>query len=792
MRFIGTLQLIILAAGMALVPGVVSAETSANATQPSTGAASSTVADTVKQAIASEDLHRTALARLEQAGQWQGLAERVSALEEKLDALSAGAVSRPELINSIELDRLLRGLHREAETIVEDLAGIVRRLEHDGGLLEASARNWQDREQFLESQVVPPAVLERARTIKAKLAHANARIREFRDKMLLQLERAVVLQARLEDARALIVARQERIDTQRMLLEQAPIWRLGAPSAEFKRVGAELNATWQMQQDYLVQDGAGLVGLFLGILILTAWLFSRRPALPVEPIQRAYGRPIAAALLIALVLLGWLAPNPPRLFYEVLLLLVPIPAAMVARRATAVAIPLTLYGIALSTMLLSLRGLVDASPLANRILLMLQVTCVLIPIAIDLRHGRLQRAFRWPGPGVVRVAALLVMAAAGVTAFQVVFGFAGPANSARAGMGSLLGSILVFGTAALLLYGAVRALLATPLAQWLNSARDPDPALLRVLRLILGAFAIGSVGLVAIGSLGLVPTMLSAIGSLMGATLEVGTVSIAFKSVVMALAVIFATMALSGIVGFILDREVVPRLNLQPGSGYAIVTFTRWLMLIAGAALAMAALGLDMGKITLLAGALSVGIGFGLQNVINNFVSGLILIVERPIGVGDVIEWGSKSGAITRIGIRSSTVRTSQGAEILVPNGDLLSKEVVNWTRSDRQRRYDIDIDVALGSEPERVMGLLAEAAGEVPEIMKTPPPRVVFKGFGETSLNFTLLAWVATVDLGFQAQNALRVAMLKKLEGAGIAPFSQRDLEIRAVEDQAPTTISN
>ncbi|MBL8419638.1 MAG: mechanosensitive ion channel [Dechloromonas sp.] len=779
--------IIILAATLAFVPGVVSAETSTNATHLGTGVASTTVADTVKQAIASEDLHRGALARLEQAGQWRGLGERVAALEEKFDALSAGAVNRPDLINSIELDRHLRGLHREAETLVEHLAGIVRRLEHDGKLLEASVGNWRERAQFLESQGVPPAVLERTRSIKVKLEHANARIREFRDSMLLVLNRALVLQAGLDDARALIVARRERIDALRASLEQAPIWRLGAPSAEFEHVGAQLNATWQMQWDYLVQDGARLGGLFLSILVLTIWLFTRRPGLLVAPVQRAYGRPFAAALLIALVLLWWLAPSPPRLFYEVLLLLVPIPAAMVARRATSVAIPLTLYGIALSTMLLSLRGLVDASPLANRILLMLQVICVVIPIAIDLRHGRLQRAFRWPGPAIVRVAALLMMAVAGVTAFQVVFGFTGPATSVRAGMGSVLGSILVFGTAALVLYGAVRALLATPLAQWLNSAREPDPALLRVLRLILAAFAIGSVGMVGMGSLGLVPAVQSAIGSLMGTTLEVGTVSITFKSVATALAVFFATVVLTGVVGFVLDREIVPRLNLQPGAGYAVVKLTRWSMFIVGAALALAALGIEMTQITLIAGALSVGIGFGLQNVINNFVSGLILIVERPIGVGDVIEWGSKSGTITRIGIRSSTVRTGQGAEILVPNGDLLAKEVVNWTRSDRQRRYDIDVDVALGSEPERVMGLLAEAAGEVPEIMKTPPPRVVFKGIGDTSLNFTLLAWVASVEQGFLAQNALRVAMLKKLEGAGIAPFSQRDLAIRSVDDREP-----
>ena len=779
--------MIILAATLVFAPGVVSAETTTDATHPSTDVASTTVADTVKQTIASEDLHRAALSRLEQAGQWQGLSDRVAVLEEEFDTLTAGAISKPELINSIELDRYLRGLHREAATIADNIEAIVRRLEHDDNLLEASARNWQQRASFLESQSVPAAVLERARSIKTKLQHANTRVREFRDNALLGLDRALSLQARLEEARALIAARQDRLDSQRKVLEQSPIWRLGTASDQFKLVGGEFSSTWKMQRDYLVQDGAGLVGLFLFILALTGWLFTRRAGMAAEPIQRAYGRPFAASLLIALVSLGWLAPNPPRLFFAALFLLVPIPAAMVARRAIKVPIALTLYGVALSMMLFSLRGLLEASPVADRVLLLLQVICVALPIAIDLGHGRLQQAFRWTSPGVVRATALLVLAAAALTGFNAVFGFAGSAGSVRAGMGSFLGSLLVFGATAVVLYGAACALLATPMAQWFHSARNADPALLRALRVIITALAVISVVVVSIGSLGLVPAVQLAIKSLMGTTLEVGTVSIAFKLVAMALAVVLSTVVLTGVVGFLLDREIVPRLHLRAGAGYAIVTFTRWSMFIVGSALALAALGIDMGKITLLAGALSVGIGFGLQNVINNFVSGLILIVERPIGVGDVIEWGSKSGTIMRIGIRSSTVRTGQGAEILVPNGDLVSKEVVNWTRSDRQRRYDIDVGVALASEPEQVMCLLLEAAGNVPQIMKIPPPRVVFKDFGESSLNFTLLAWVATVDEGLQAQNALRVAMLKKLEGAGIAPFSQHGLEIRTAEDSAP-----
>jgi len=113
--------------------------------------------------------------------------------------------------------------------------------------------------------------------------------------------------------------------------------------------------------------------------------------------------------------------------------------------------------------------------------------------------------------------------------------------------------------------------------------------------------------------------------------------------------------------------------------------------------------------------------------------------------------------------------------------------EVVNWTRSDRQRRYDIDVGVAPESDPEQVMRLLVEAAAGVPEIMTTPAPRAMFKGFGDSSLNFTLLAWVPTVDVGLQAQNALRVAVLRKLESAGIAiPFPQRDVHVRSAGEPA------
>lgn len=741
-------------------------------------ASAPTIADTLTQAIASEDFQRLALARLERDEQWQELSRRLSTLEEQFDRIAAGAMRNPESVNSIELDRYLRGLHFEADAIVEQFVDIVRRLEHDAGLLESSEKDWQERTRFLERQAVPAEVLERTRFIRGKLQQVDVRVRQFRDSALVALDHAVSLQTRIGDARALIAARQVHLDALRMTQEESPIWHLGDVSEQLKRVGAELGSTWQMQRHYFLQNGARLVGIFLCIFVLTGWLFVKRAGVSDQSAQRGYGRPFTAALLIALVSLGWLAPNPPRLFFEALFLFVPIPAAMVARRAVPAPITLTLYGIAISTILFSLRGLFETSPIANRLILVLQVACLAIPVAIDLRHGRLQQALRWASPGVVRTLALVLIVLAAMAASQAIFGFLPAAGFMRTGMGSVLGSGLIFITTGMLLYGAALAFLATPMAQWLNSARTADPSLLRVLRLTIGALTIGSMLGVSMGSLGLVLTANTAIDSLMEATFEVGSISIAFKSVVTAIAIVVVTFMLTGVVGFILSREILPRLPLRAGSGYAIVTFTRWAMLIGGAVLSLAALGIDMAKITLLAGALSVGIGFGLQNVVNNFVSGLILIIERPISIGDVIEWGGMSGTITRIGIRSSTVRTGQGAEILVPNGDLVSKEVVNWTRSDRQRRYDIDVGVALDSRPEEVMALLMAAAAEVPEIMQTPPPRVVFKGVTDTAMNFTLLAWVSTVDLGTQAQNAMRVAMVRKLEGAGIAPFSTRPVD--------------
>ncbi|MEQ9068044.1 MAG: mechanosensitive ion channel, partial [Gimesia chilikensis] len=190
-------------------------------------------------------------------------------------------------------------------------------------------------------------------------------------------------------------------------------------------------------------------------------------------------------------------------------------------------------------------------------------------------------------------------------------------------------------------------------------------------------------------------------------------------------------------------------------------------------------------KLAVIAGGLGVGIGFGLQNVVNNFVSGLILLFERPIDVGDTIDLTDTSGIMKRIGIRASIIRTFDGAEVIVPNGMLISDRVINWTLSDRRRRITMSVGVEYGTPAQRVIDLLVEVAQANPKVLSDPAPHAFFDNFGDSSLDFKLRAWINVSDGSFSnthlaMRSELAVAIQQALEDAKIGvPFPQRDLHL-------------
>ncbi len=271
---------------------------------------------------------------------------------------------------------------------------------------------------------------------------------------------------------------------------------------------------------------------------------------------------------------------------------------------------------------------------------------------------------------------------------------------------------------------------------------------------------------------------------LFGKQWTIGKVGVSVGDAVVFIAVLYLSVIVSRFIQFILREDVFLRVELPRGLSATILMLLRYVVWSLGFLFALSAIGVNMDRITIVAGALGVGIGFGLQNIVNNFISGLILAFERPVQIGDVIQVGTLIGKVEKIGIRSSRVRTFEGADVIIPNADLISKEVTNWTLSDQARRIDISVGVSYGTDPERVLTILLGIARSHPDAMKEPEPVALFLGFGDSSLNFQLLFWTAQFDRWLRVRSEVTVKINEALREAGIGiPFPQRDLHLRSVD---------
>ena len=219
------------------------------------------------------------------------------------------------------------------------------------------------------------------------------------------------------------------------------------------------------------------------------------------------------------------------------------------------------------------------------------------------------------------------------------------------------------------------------------------------------------------------------------------------------------------------------------GVQQAVATIVRYLIIALGLLIIVQSAGIDLSALALLAGAAGVGIGFGLQNIINNFVSGVIILFERPIKVGDRVDVGNVHGDVVRISARATTVVTNDNIAIIVPNSDFVSTKVTNWSFTDRKVRFDIPVGVSYSSDPNQVTELLLEVATDHPGVLSAPKPDVLFEEFGDNSLNFTLLVWTttyATRPRVLRSELNYAISAIFKENDIEI-PFPQRDLHVRS-----------
>jgi small-conductance mechanosensitive channel len=264
--------------------------------------------------------------------------------------------------------------------------------------------------------------------------------------------------------------------------------------------------------------------------------------------------------------------------------------------------------------------------------------------------------------------------------------------------------------------------------------------------------------------------------------LQVGEGQITVWTLVYLAVLVLLLIYLSGKLRLWLVDKLLTRRQLHPGVRQAIGTIIRYVVVVFGMLVILQTAGIDLTALNVLAGALGIGVGFGLQNIANNFVSGLIILFERPIKVGDRIEVGEAEGDVVKIGARSTTVITNDNIAIIIPNSKLVSENVVNWSHTDERVRFGIPVNVAYGSDVRLVETLLLAVASENDDVMDSPAPAVRFLEFGDNGLQLELRAWTTTLThRRGMLISALNFAIYETFTNHRIEiPYPQRDLRIR------------
>jgi small-conductance mechanosensitive channel len=273
---------------------------------------------------------------------------------------------------------------------------------------------------------------------------------------------------------------------------------------------------------------------------------------------------------------------------------------------------------------------------------------------------------------------------------------------------------------------------------------------------------------------------------------RLGQVPITLVFVIKAFAFLLGLTFFSRFCRQFLQKEILARTPWDLGQQYAVSRVMGYLIFVFGLVVGLQSLGVDLSSLVVLGGALGVGAGLGLQPIVSNFVSGLVLLVERPVRIGDRVEVGSTYGDVMRIGGRSTWIRTNDNEIIIVPNSEFVTARVTNWTANDRSVRFSVPVGVSYASDPQQVRDLLLEIARRHPDVLTDPAPEVIFQGLGDSSLNFLLRVFtVNQVQTPFKLKSDLYFSIFQTFGQHGVEiPFPQRDLHLKTVE--APITLAN
>ena len=577
---------------------------------------------------------------------------------------------------------------------------------------------------------------------------------------------------------------------------------IGAAGAQVESEFSEsLGSALASAGDYLAANTDRVAAHVLLFLILSALFFYTRSQLgnwykadetPSSDALDLFRYPVATAAFIALLFTRAMYPGAPLALLDVSRGLLALPLVALLTAALDKRRRLGAYALIAVFVIDSITDSLTSTPLAGRLLQLFVAALGLLALLraeFGTRSSVSKMRRTWD-----KASRLVIRAAAAALILSIIANFVGIVALAylltNATLGVLYVGLGIF-VAALVARGLLEVLLRSPLTAGFRGLRQASDMIRKRFNGLLDIVAILLWLGAALKIFGVLDPIVDALGSLIGEDITFGNFAISIGDILAFVIALYLGVLVSRFLRFVLSQDVYPRLRLPRGVPSTINMMVNYGVITIAFLIALAAAGFELGRLAIVAGALSVGIGFGLQAIVNNFVAGLILAFERPIQVGDTIEVATLLGRVTHIGVRASTLRTYDGSEVIVPNSEFISGQVVNWTLSDVTKRQHVPIGVAYGSDPEQVINLLVEVAGKNPLVLPEPEPFVVFKGFGDSSLDFELRAWCAFND-GLAVLTQLNVAINRALAENGIEiPFPQRDLHLRSVDTDAGSALA-
>ncbi len=620
---------------------------------------------------------------------------------------------------------------------------------------------------------------------------------ERRNELLLLDFQVAELVARCRNRTDVASAEADRMREKLLVADAAPLWSPNAISEADDRIGLKVRSTLADHIHALrayIESDLSRVGLHLAVFIVSAICIALLGSYArahadgdgvLAGAAEVLRQPIPAAVLIAILVDGAIHAHPPGAWTLTLDLLLLVPLLAMVPRLVDSRVRVAIYFLAAVYLLEAGLDVLPQHSFAGRIL-KLGVKVTLMITAIWLMRRLYLPTGQAPGRRR-RLATLALGTLIAILLASAVAGVVGNVSLSTVLLEGTLGSVylgILMMLGVLVLRNIVTVILRTGLVKRTNLVRRHGDGLrLGILTALNFAGALIWLAVTFEAFKVLSPTY-QGIKRALASTLKIGSLEIATGDIVLFFFIVWLSFLISRILRAILKEEVYPRVRLAHGVSMAISKLAHYAILLIGFFFALGAAGIDFNRFTLLAGALGVGIGFGLQDIINNIVSGLIVLFERPVQIGDKVRIGTNEGEIRRIGLRASVLRTWEGAEVIVPNSRLILDEVTNWTLSDQQRRVEINVGVAYGSDTDKVSELLLNVAKDHDDVLDRPEPFVLFTDFGESSLNFSLRAWTARFGDFFRVRSELTAAVNKALAGAGITiPFPQHDVHMRSGE---------